>query len=168
LVFGERDGSRSTRASALADVFARSRIDWEQSPAIVQTMWDKIVFLAALASLTCLFRGNVREIMAAPGGRAAAERALDANLAIAAAEGFPCGPGAMTFARERLTDPEGLQSASMMRDLEAGGRVESEHIVGWMLERARRHGIDDTMLSLAYTHLKTYEARREAGRLPRG
>jgi 2-dehydropantoate 2-reductase len=54
----------------------------------------------------------------------------------------------------------------MLRDLEAGGRVESDHIVGWMLERARKHGIDDTVLALAYTHLKAYEARRAAGRLP--
>jgi len=41
--------------------------------------------------------------------------------------------------------------------------VEADHIVGWMLERARRHGIDDRVLSMAYTHLKAYEARR-AGR----
>jgi hypothetical protein len=26
-----------------------------------------------------------------------------------------------------------------------------------MLERARRHGVDDTILSMAYTHLKAYE-----------
>jgi hypothetical protein len=34
-----------------------------------------------------------------------------------------------------------------------------------MLERARRHGVDDTVLSMAYTHLKAYEARRAASRL---
>jgi 2-dehydropantoate 2-reductase len=51
----------------------------------------------------------------------------------------------------------------MMRDMEAGNPVEADHIVGWMLERARRHGIDDRVLSMAYTHLKAYEARR-AGR----
>ncbi|HSJ96487.1 MAG TPA: ketopantoate reductase C-terminal domain-containing protein, partial [Myxococcota bacterium] len=50
--------------------------------------------------------------------------------------------------------------------LEAGGRVEGDHVVGWMLERARRHGVDDTILSMAYTHLKAYEQRRDAGRLP--
>jgi hypothetical protein len=37
-----------------------------------------------------------------------------------------------------------------------------------MLERARRHGVDDTVLALAYTHLKAYEVRRAAGRLPGG
>ena len=54
----------------------------------------------------------------------------------------------------------------MLRDLEGGGAVEGDHIVGWMLERARKHGIDDTMLATAYTHLKAYEARRAADRLP--
>ena len=63
-------------------------------------------------------------------------------------------------------DPDGNWSASMMRDMEAGNRVEADHIVGWMLERARRHGIDDTVLSMAFTHLKAYEKRRAAGRIP--
>jgi 2-dehydropantoate 2-reductase len=63
-------------------------------------------------------------------------------------------------------DPTGNWSASMLRDLEGGGSVEADHIVGWMLELARRHGIDDTILSLAYTHLKAYEQRRAAQRLP--
>jgi 2-dehydropantoate 2-reductase len=53
----------------------------------------------------------------------------------------------------------------MLRDLEAGRQVEVDHIVGWMLDRARVHGVDDTILSLAYTHLKTYERRRAEGRL---
>ena len=55
----------------------------------------------------------------------------------------------------------------MLRDLEGGGAVEADHIVGWMLAKAREYAIDDTMLSVAYTHLKTYEARRAARRLPK-
>ena len=128
-------------------------------------MWEKIAFLCALASTTTLFRGNVREIVGAPGGKEAMERAYAANAAIAAAEGHPPRPQARERALARLTDPAGLWSASMLRDLEAGGQVEADHIVGWMLERARRHGIDDAILSAAYTHLKAYERRREAKRL---
>jgi 2-dehydropantoate 2-reductase len=100
------------------------------------------------------------------GGWEAMKRAIDGNIAIATAEGHPPRPQAIARFVERLTDPEGLWSASMLRDLEGGGQVEADHIVGWMLERARRHGIDDTILSLAYTHLKAYERRREAKRLP--
>jgi 2-dehydropantoate 2-reductase len=166
IVFGERDKRPTGRARALGEAFAKTKLDWKLSPDIVQEMWEKVVFLTALAATTCLFRGNVREIVAAPGGRQAVESVLVTNTAIATAEGFPPRPASIEFARNRLTDPEGLWSASMLRDLEAGGRVEADHIVGWMLERAVRHGIEATVLSLAYTHLKAYEARKAAGRLP--
>jgi 2-dehydropantoate 2-reductase len=165
LVFGERDKSKSARAQAFAGELAKSKIDWVLSEDVGLEMWEKVVFLSALAAATCLFRGNVREIMAAPGGREAMQRLLDANVAIAKKEGVTPRTNAIQRATERLTDPQGLWSASMLRDLEGGGKVEGDHIVGWMLDRARRHGVDDTLLALAYTHLKTYENRRDAGRL---
>ena len=94
------------------------------------------------------------------------QRALDANIELATREGHAPRPQAIEAARKRLMDPQGNWSASMLRDLEGGGRVEADHIVGWMLDRARRHGVDDTVLSLAYTHLKAFEQRRDAKRLP--
>ena len=165
LIFGERDRRKSPRAQAFAAELARTKIDWSLADDIVQELWDKVVFLSALAATTCLFRANVREIMASPGGPQAMERALAANIEVAKREGHPVRAEAIERARKRLMDPNGLWSASMLRDLEAGGPVESDHIVGWMLAKARAHGIDDTVLSLAYTHLKAYEERRAAGRL---
>jgi 2-dehydropantoate 2-reductase len=167
IIFGERDKSESARAKAFAAELARSKVDWKLSPDIEQDLWEKIVFLSALAAATCLFRGNVREIMASPGGGEAMQRLLAANAQIAARAGHAPRPPVIASATERLTDPEGLWSASMLRDLEGGGAVEADHIVGWMLAKAREYAIDDTMLSVAYTHLKTYEARRAAGRLPK-
>ena len=166
LIFGERDQSKTARAQAFGDVLAKSKIDWKHSDDIEQDMWEKVVFLSALAANTVLHRANVREIMAAPGGRESMERTLAANIEIATREGHAPRPQSIERARARLTDPEGLWSASMLRDLEGGGAVEGDHVIGWMLERARKHGIDDMMLSIAYTHLKAYEARRAAGRLP--
>jgi 2-dehydropantoate 2-reductase len=166
LVFGERDGRRSRRAEAVAAVLGGTTIEWSLSADIEQVLWDKLVFLAALAVVTCLFRANVREVISAPGGREAMERALAANVEIAAREGHPPSTAGLEFARTRLTDPTGPWSASMLRDLESGGRVEADHIVGWMLNLARRHEVDDTLLSLAFTHLKAFEARRDAKRLP--
>lgn len=166
LAFGERDGTKSPRMEALAAVFATSMIEWELSDDIQRAMWDKVVFLAALAAGCCLFRGTVHEIVAAPGGRDAMIRAVTANAEIAAREGYPQSAAALDFAVKRLTHPAGTWSASMLRDLESGGQVEGDHIIGWMLGKARAHGVDDTMLALAYTHLKTFEVRRDEGRLP--
>lgn len=161
ILFGERDKRETPRAKALAGAFGRTTLDWKLSPDIMQDMWEKVVFLSALAAGTCLFRGNVGEINRAPGGTGALRRLFDDNRKIAAAEGFTTRDTAMSAMRERLADPDGTWSASMLRDLEAGGQVEADHIVGFMLERARKHGIDDTVLALAYTHLKTYEERRK-------
>lgn len=166
-IFGERDGSESPRAKAFADALAKTTIDWTLSPTIEQDMWEKLMFLSALAATTCLFRGNIGEILSAPGGKAAIERALAANVEIVTKCGAAPRAQAIEFATKRLLTP-GPASSSMLRDLERGNPVESDHIVGFMLERAREHGVDDAILSLAYAHLKTYEARREAVRLPAG
>ena len=48
----------------------------------------------------------------------------------------------------------------MLRDLENGGPIEADHIVGFMLEKARAHGVDEGTLAVAYAHLKAYEVRR--------
>jgi 2-dehydropantoate 2-reductase len=168
ILFGERDGTKSARIHAIADAFARTTVEWRLSEDIVQDLWEKVTFLCTLASATCLFRGNIGEIMAAPGGKEAVLRAFEANVQIATREGHAPRAAHVENGRARLTDPKGNWTASMLRDLEAGGRTEADHIVGWMLERARRHGVDDIILSLAYTHLKAYEARRNAGRVAAG
>ena len=165
LVFGERDRTRSARAVALGAALAKTTISWELSEDIEREMWEKIAFLSVLAATTCLFRANVREIIAAPGGRETIERALRASVEIVSREGHPPRLTVIEAAHKRFTDPTAPWSASMLHDMETGHPVESDQIVGWMLEKARKHGVDDTILSLAFTHLKAYEARREAGRL---
>jgi 2-dehydropantoate 2-reductase len=166
LFFGERDRTTSARAHAFASLLKRTKINWELSENVLQNLWEKLTFLSVLAAATCLYRGNVGEILSAPGGRESVEQALDANIVIAAREGHPPRAEVIDFARRRLTDPSGTWSASMLHDVETGGRTEADHIVGWMLDRGRAHGVDVPLLSWAYTHLKTYEARRAAGRLP--
>jgi 2-dehydropantoate 2-reductase len=52
-------------------------------------------------------------------------------------------------------------AASMLRDIEAGARVEADHVVGDMLKRARAAGVDPGPLRIAYAHLQAYEARRK-------
>ncbi|MGQ0766594.1 MAG: ketopantoate reductase family protein [Gemmatimonadota bacterium] len=163
-------GTRSKAAAAVADAFereiARTTVSWERSPDVAVDMWEKIVVLSTLAAATCLFRASIGEIHAAPGGPEAIEHLFSAARGVAAREGYPLRPSGVEFARRVLFDSTSSLTASMLRDVEGGNPVESEQIVGYMLERARGHGIDASLLSHAYTHLKAYEARRSAGRLP--
>ena len=74
LSFSERDGGMSERIRAIAAAMQGAKFDVNASEKIVQDIWDKWVFLATLAGATCLFRGSVGDILAAPQG---AERMLD-------------------------------------------------------------------------------------------
>jgi 2-dehydropantoate 2-reductase len=164
IVVGPRTAAGEARAKSFADALALSKVEVELSDVVEQDLWEKVVFLSAAAALTCMFRANMAEILAAAGGPEAIDRMLKTNMEISAAEGFPLRQAAVEFCNLRLKTPSAL-TASMLRDLEAGNAVESDHIVGFMLDHARKHNLDDTMLSVAFTHLKAYENRRAAGRV---
>lgn len=165
LAFGERDRSKTARTQLLADAFARTSVTWEHSDDIEQNMWEKISFLSVLAASNCLFRANIGEVVSAPGGREAIEGALAANFEIATRAGHPPRAATVEFARTQLLDPASKRSGSMLNDVETGSPTEADHIIGWLLARGREFGVESTLLSLAYTNLKAYEARRAAGRL---
>ena len=63
-------------------------------------------------------------------------------------------------ALEVLTQPDSPLTASMLRDLEAGQRIEAEQIVGDMLHRGRAAGLDVVRLAVAWCHLQAYELGR--------
>jgi 2-dehydropantoate 2-reductase len=51
-------------------------------------------------------------------------------------------------------------TASMLRDILGGGRIEADHVVGDLIARARAAGTARPLLELVYTGLKAYERRR--------
>jgi 2-dehydropantoate 2-reductase len=48
----------------------------------------------------------------------------------------------------------------MLRDINKGGAIEGDHIVGDMLRRARSFGLATPLLRIANAHLQAYEAER--------
>ncbi len=165
IIWGAREPSQHTAANALGGAFANAISDWKVSENIMQDMWEKVTFLSTLAGMTCLMRASVGEILATADGRTLMKRYLDSCVAVSSKSGYP--PRAPTLERyENVLNSDGSPlTASMLRDLESTGRVEADHIVGFMLGKAREFDIDYWMLTVAYTHLKAYENRRAANRL---
>ena len=157
MTFGERDGGTGARVEAFAALCTRAGIDHVASDDIAQEQWNKFSFLATLAAGTCLMRASVGAIVAAEGGVDFMAALHDECLAVAAAEGRPIPTGARDIARAGLTRAGSEVKASMLRDLESGGRVEAAHIVGDMWHRARAAGIDAPRLQAAWAHLQCYE-----------
>jgi len=164
ITFGEQNGTLSGRVEALKEAFDKTKAKAVVVPDIIQKMWEKLVMLSTLASVTCLMRANVGEISRTPDGPALVSALLAQNAKIAAACGHPMPEGFVEHWQKVFTDETSQIAASMLRDIERRGPVESDHIVGFMLEKARAHGIDDTLHRICFTHLKAYEQRRAAGR----
>ena len=71
IVFGELDGIDSDRVQQIAALFEGAKCDARVSSTIVLDMWQKWIWLATLAGITCLMRASLGDIGKAPGGREA-------------------------------------------------------------------------------------------------
>jgi 2-dehydropantoate 2-reductase len=157
-IFGARDPAQQAICAALAPVLAQGGFNPKNSPAILQDMWEKFVFLCTLAATTCLMRGPVGTIARTDHGASVALDMLGECIAAATAAGFPPREAHAAFCRNMVTDRDSPAAASMLRDLQRGGQIEAEHIVGDMLVRALAAGQHAPMLRAAYSHLQVYQA----------
>jgi 2-dehydropantoate 2-reductase len=167
ITFGEQSGAMTDRVELLAALFAGAAgVEVLAVTDIRQRMWEKLVHLATAATMTCLMRANVGEIVRTPDGREIFLQQLRTSAAIAAANGHNPSDAFMRGWEQTFSQRDSGYSTSMLRDIERGGRTEVEHILGFMLQKAREADIACHTLLLAYTHIKAYEERRAANRLP--
>jgi 2-dehydropantoate 2-reductase len=159
LSFGERDGSTSERADAIAKELSGVKFEARLSKTILHEMWEKWVFIATAASINCLMRAMVGDIMAV-GGKDVMLALLAECDSIAKAYGFASTEANMKRAVSILTTPGSPFAASMLRDIENGAPIEADHVVGDLITRGQTKNCNSPLLQIAYTHLKAYEARR--------
>lgn len=160
LVFGERGPAQAAVCAALAPIFAGSGFEGRRSAQIVQEMWEKFVFITANAGMCCLMRGNIGEIARTQEGAGLMGDLLAECAATATSAGHPPRDGSIDRARRQLTDPRSTTTASMLRDLRRGGKVEGDHVIGDMLTRAIAAGVATPVLRAIFTNLEVYEAQR--------
>jgi 2-dehydropantoate 2-reductase len=161
IVFGERSGAISARCEALKAAFGSAPVESRLSTDIIRDMWSKWVQLSSMAGLTCLMRATVGDANQAAEGAAIALELLGECSAIAAAYDAAPNDKSVATMRGRLTDKSSTLSASMLRDIERGGPIEADHIIGDLVRRARAKGIATPMLRIVLCHLQAYEARRK-------
>ena len=166
ILWSRRYPAQAALAKALAKSFVNHGVDWRVSDEIMTDMWErssphapplrgslpprgrafawgdpaqKLAF--TLAGMTCPMRGSVGDILAAPGGADCFKSHLEACIAVATKEGYPPRAAAIERFRAMHSTPGATLTASMLRDLENGGPIEADHIVGFMLARAGVWGV---------------------------
>jgi len=88
VVVGEVDGGLSERVRAIAGAFRDAGVDARASESIEVELWQKFVFLAALAAACGLARSPVGPLRAERLGRRLLQRAVDEIVAVARARGI--------------------------------------------------------------------------------
>lgn len=159
-ILGARSPDQAEAAAALYAELAKGGFKPILSDDVDQATWDKYVLLAAFAGLTCLMRAPVGAIMRAQDGEAIANAFIAECAGVAEAAGRRPSEKVLADTRAMMTAAGSPNTASMLRDLESGGRTEHEHIFGDMLDRARAARQDAPMLTLALAQMQAYEARR--------
>jgi 2-dehydropantoate 2-reductase len=159
LVYGERNGESTPRLKALDATLQGAGFDARLSPEIMQGMWEKWVQLASLGAITCLMRGTIGEIVAAPGGAELSIDALNESVAVATACGQKPSEEVLSRHAAAMTAPGSLLTSSMYRDLRKGAPVEADHILGDFIERGSAHGVATPLLKAAFVNLRVYQDR---------
>jgi 2-dehydropantoate 2-reductase len=163
LAYGEMDGSDTPRLRALDEALGGAGFPARRSITIAREMWEKWVMLATLGGVTCLMRGSIGAIEAAPGGADFVLSFLDEVVAIANRVGEAPSAPFLDGVRKTLTQKGSAFTASMYRDLEKGAPIEGDQIIGDLLRRGQEAGLATPLLAAAYAHLSVYQ-NKVAGR----
>ena len=161
LSFGELNGSRSRRTEMIGSALVGAAgFEARLSDEIRQEMWEKWVFIATAAGITCLMRAAVGDYRRRrrlrprrPGSSTECARNRG-RARLSAARG-----GARAGARRSLTAAGSPLKASMLRDIEGGKPVEADQILGDLLRRSANPD-DRSLLRIAFLNVKAYEIER--------
>ena len=141
VVFGEYDGRRSKRAETLLAYLRKTGIDAQLSDDVRRSIWEKFVFLVAMAAVTASIRLPIGPIRSHPLTRQLYLDALREAAAVGRAQGVKLPPD---FAEERMafvdTLPETM-TASLQLDLERGNPLEVEWLSGSVVELGAAAGV---------------------------
>jgi 2-dehydropantoate 2-reductase len=167
LLIGQRAEATTALAASLYEVVSHTPGKCMLSEDIAQDLWEKWVMIAVGAAMTCVMRGPIGAILHTQDGRALITQAMDECAAVARLSGHVLRPAAVHSMHGTLLDTASPWAASMMRDIDhQAPRLEADHIVGGLIRRAQRFGVDVPLMRAAYAHLQVYEARQHQAQGP--
>jgi len=144
------NGGTTAALTAVSQRLVDAGFDCATDPDVVTTIWEKVVFNAALNALCTLIGQPVGIIGASPDGRWLAERVVDECQAIAAAQGIAFNSQRVLARMQQVYVEQAAHHPSMLQDRQAGRRSEIESINGALLGHARHHGLSAPVLETLY------------------
>jgi 2-dehydropantoate 2-reductase len=161
--FGRADKRPDATLQAFANAGKAAKLDVDISPDINVELWEKFIFLTAMAGSTASMRAPIGVIRADPELRGFFRALMEEAYAVGKAKGVALAPdfieGRMAF---MMNTVEPGMKASMAHDLERGNRLELDWLTGKVRALGRALNIPTPASDTVYTVLKLHRMGKQA------
>jgi 2-dehydropantoate 2-reductase len=157
LVFGERNGERTTRITKLEEAFSGTKANFRLSDTIEQEMWHKYLFITTLSGVTSLYRSPIGPIRETDEGADRIKAVLSQAATVMRNLEAPLADHIEDALYDKIRGMGYTMKSSLQRDMEKNLSVEADHLYGYLLEAAEGQGVKAPDLRLIYGNLKIYE-----------
>lgn len=158
LIFGEAAGGTSERCARLLDAFTDAGIAAEADPDIRLALWQKFAVVCATGGVMAFTRLSIGPVLADLSHRALMYDAVSEVAAVGRAEGVTLSEDYPEQVMTLLGGYPPSAKSSMLADLEAGRRLESEAITGTAVRLGRVHGVPTPKNEAIYRALGPFAA----------
>jgi 2-dehydropantoate 2-reductase len=142
IVVGELGGGLSERATRIADALRSAGVDARASATMGVELWQKYVFITAMAAVCGLARASIGPVREAPGGRRLIQRAVAEVVDVARARSVALPDDEAPRTAAYIDTLPAAMTPSFLLDLESGGPTELDTLSGAVSRLAAQAGID--------------------------
>lgn len=153
IVVGELAGGPSERASRIVAALREAGVDARASESMEVELWQKYVFITAMAAVCGLSRSSIGPVRDAPGGKRLIERAVSEVVAVARARGVRLPDDEAPRTCAYFDTLPATMKPSFLLDLESGGRTELDTLSGAVARFAANAGVETPVHDTALTAL---------------
>lgn len=154
--FGEENGIASARMTAYYDACQRAGVDGILSNNIIKARWQKFVLLVGFSGMTALTRAPIGPILADPDMRDVYRTCMEEAVIVGLAAGAPLDPDYAAKCMEYSSAFQPGLKASMLGDLEQGGRLELDWLAGRVVSLGRELDVPTPVNETIYAGLKPF------------
>ena len=164
LIAGEPAGGPSGRVTAFVEACRSAGMEARASDDIALDLWTKFAFIVGLSGATGLLRAPIGPILADAETRAFLQRLVEECVAVGRAEGVRLASDQVAQALAFMEGLPPAMRASMLDDLERGGRIEVPWLAGHVVALGARHGIATPANATVSLALKLHVNGRPPGK----
>ena len=153
LFFGSSSAPMN-RLKELQSIFSKAGIESYLVDAIEDKVWEKFIFISALASATSYLDQNIGQIIATDASRAIYVELLNEITMIAAVKGLNLSNDIIMQTILKLEKTPHDATSSMHRDLLAGGKFELASLTEFVINEGLKYEIATPAYDKVFTKLK--------------